>query len=374
MSLKKISIIIGTRPEAIKMAPVYLGLKDDQRFDVKLIETAQHRELLDQVLDVFQINAHIDLDIMQPMQGLPETSARIITQVSEALSKIKPDAVLVHGDTNTCLFSSLAAFYLKIPIGHVEAGLRTYNYNAPWPEEMNRRLTDPICQWCFAPTESAGNNLRKEGIQEDHIYVTGNTVIDALFYIRESISKQPPVIPDLPQDILDHHRLILVTGHRRESFGKPMREICRAFLEIVQTHPDTVLVYPVHLNPNVQKPVREILGQEKRIFLIEPIEYLSFVYLMEKSYIIITDSGGIQEEAPSMQKPVFVTRDVTERPEAVQAGCAQLVGRNRSTIVEQVSHVLNETSLYKTMTSCKNLYGDGQASQRIADILYETLK
>ncbi|MHC4525264.1 MAG: non-hydrolyzing UDP-N-acetylglucosamine 2-epimerase, partial [Planctomycetota bacterium] len=275
MSLKKISIIIGTRPEAIKMAPVYLGLKDDRRFDVKLIVTAQHRELLDQVLDVFQINADIDLDIMQPMQGLPETSARIITQVSEALSKIKPDAVLVHGDTNTCLFSSLAAFYLKIPIGHVEAGLRTYNYNAPWPEEMNRRLTDPICQWCFAPTESARNNLRKEGIQEDRIYVTGNTVIDALFYIREGISKQPPVIPNLPQDILDHHRLILVTGHRRESFGKSMREICRAFLEIVQTHPDTVLVYPVHLNPNVQKPVREILGQEKRIFLIEPIEYLS---------------------------------------------------------------------------------------------------
>ena len=354
------------------MAPVYLALKSDPRAEVHLLATAQHREMLDQVLSVFGIEPDVDLDLMRPDQGLAEVAAGVVKGVQGALAEMKPDAVLVHGDTSTCLFSAIAAFYEQIPVGHVEAGLRTYNFSAPWPEEMNRRLTDPISRWCFAPTQRAADNLRAERIDERNIFVTGNTVIDALLLTCEKARHDRPEVPGLPGGALDDGRLILVTGHRRESFGKPFEEFCLALREIVRTHEDTVLVYPVHLNPNVQKPVREILGGQERIHLIEPIEYLPFVYLMDRSHLIITDSGGIQEEAPSLGKPVLVTRQVTERPEAVEAGLARLVGTNREKIVAEASHLLTDAEAYAEMSRGENPYGDGTAGRQIADILCST--
>lgn len=370
----KFAVIVGTRPEAIKMAPVYLALKSDARTDVVMIATAQHRQMLDQVLSVFDIVPDIDLDLMRSNQTLSGLTAAVVTEVQKALAEIGPDAVLVHGDTTTCMASALAAFYERIPVGHVEAGLRTYDFDAPWPEEMNRRLVDPICRWCFAPTESAADNLRSERIPEDNIFVTGNTVIDALLMARDMTNKRRPEVPGLSTDVLDGKRLILVTGHRRESFGKPFEEFCRALLDIVRVHENVVVVYPVHLNPNVQKPVRKILGSEKRIHLIEPIEYLPFVHLMNRSHLIITDSGGIQEEAPSFGKPVLVTRGVTERPEAIQAGLAKLVGTDRDTIVAEASRLLTDPSAYAGMTSSENPYGDGMAAGRIVDILLQWTK
>lgn len=365
----KIAVVVGTRPEAIKMAPVYLALKNDHRTEVVLIATAQHRQMLDQVLSVFSIAPDVDLDIMRPNQTLSGITAAVVTNVQEALARVKPDVALVHGDTTTCLASTLAAFYERIPVGHVEAGLRTYNFQAPWPEEMNRRLVDPICRWCFAPTESAAENLRNECVPEGNIFITGNTVIDALLMAREMTQKKTPVIPGLGLRSQDEKRLILVTGHRRESFGKPFEEFCLALRDIVRMHEDVVVVYPVHLNPNVQKPVRKILGAEERVHLIEPIEYLPFVYLMDRSYLIITDSGGIQEEAPSLGKPVLVTRSVTERPEAIQAGLAKLVGTDRSGIVNEVSKLLQKHGEYDKMITPANPYGDGKAAGRIVDIL-----
>ncbi len=351
------------------MAPVYLAMKKDPGFDVKLLATAQHRQMLDQVLSVFGINADVDLDLMRPDQTPSEMTGRVVQGVQRALSDMKPDAVLVHGDTTTCLYSALAAFYERIPVGHVEAGLRTYNFDAPWPEEMNRRLTDPICRWCFAPTERAADNLRTERIPEENIIVTGNTVIDALLMAREMVRKQSPGVPGLPKGALDGRRLILVTGHRRESFGQPFEEFCQALTEIVRSHADTVLVYPVHLNPNVQRPVKDILGGEDRVYLIDPIKYLPFVYLMDRSYLIITDSGGIQEEAPSLGKPVLVTRAVTERPEAMEAGLAKLVGTDRAKIVAEAAELLTDSHAYAAMSGGRNPYGDGHASQRIVAAL-----
>lgn len=369
MSDLRITIAVGTRPEAIKMAPVYLAMKKDPGFDVRLLATAQHRQMLDQVLSVFGIDADVDLDLMRPDQTPSEVAGRVVQGVQRALSDMKPDAVLVHGDTTTCLYSAMAAFYERIPVGHVEAGLRTYNFDAPWPEEMNRRLTDPICRWCFAPTERAADNLRAERIPEENIFVTGNTVIDALLMAREMVRKQSPEVPGLPKGALDGRRLILVTGHRRESFGKPFEEFCLALREVVRSHEDTVLVYPVHLNPNVQRPVRDILDGEDRVYLIDPIKYLPFVYLMDRSYLIITDSGGIQEEAPSLGKPVLVTRAVTERPEAMEAGLAKLVGTDRAKIVAEAAELLTDSRAYAAMSGGENPYGDGHASQRIVAAL-----
>ena len=369
MDARRIAIVIGTRPEAIKMAPVYLKLRANPRMQVSLLATAQHREMLDQVLSAFGIKPDVDLDLMRPDQKLGEVSASVLVRVQKVLADMKPDAVLVHGDTTTCMFSALAAFYEGIPVGHVEAGLRTYDFNTPWPEEMNRPLTDPICQWCFAPTRRAADNLRAERIPEERILVTGNTVIDALLMAREMTRRRRPLIPELPGDFLDNRRLILVTGHRRESFGKPFIEFCFALRDIVQEHRDTVLVYPVHLNPNVQRPVNEILGRVDRILLIQPVEYLQFVHLMDRSFFIITDSGGVQEEAPSLHKPVLVTRETTERPEAVEAGLARLLGTCREKIVAEARCLLTDPEVHADMTRGENPYGDGKASERIVSIM-----
>ena len=369
MSLRHIAVIVGTRPEAIKMAPVYLALKADRQLKVTLLVTAQHRGMLDQVLGVFDIQPDVDLDLMRPDQTLAELTARVVVGVQGALADLRPDAALVHGDTTTCLCSALAAAYERIPVGHVEAGLRTYDFDAPWPEEINRRLTDPICRWCFAPTPSAAENLRAERIDEDRIFVTGNTVIDALLLARDMARSHVPAIGDLPAGVLDGRRLVLVTGHRRESFGEPFRQFCLALRDIVRSHPDTVVVYPVHLNPNVRRPVGEILSGEDRVYLIEPLEYLPFVHLMDRSYLIVTDSGGIQEEAPSLGKPVLVTRSVTERPEAVQAGLARLVGTDRERIVASAAELLTDTQTYRRMSRGENPYGDGNASRRIVEVL-----
>ena len=373
MTQKHIVIITGTRPEAIKLAPVYLAIKSEPHTKVTLVATAQHRQMLDQVLSTFSIKADIDLDIMRPNQSLSEVSSQVIVGVQKVLAELKPDAVLVQGDTTTCLCSAIAAFYEQIPVGHVEAGLRTYNLKAPWPEEMNRRLVDPICRWCFAPTSRAAENLRAERIPTENVFTTGNTVIDALLGARDIVRQQSPKIPELADGLLDEHRLILVTGHRRESFGKSFEEFCQALRQIVQDHKDTVLVYPVHLNPNVQKPVNDILGRQDRIYLISPVEYLQFVYLMGRSYLIITDSGGIQEEAPSLHKPVLVTREVTERPEAVEAGLAKLVGTSKEKITTEASRLLTDTDAYTSMSGGHNPYGDGRASEKIVEILSSTI-
>lgn len=372
MSRKHISLVFGTRPEAIKMAPVYLAMKNDSRIDVSLVATAQHREMLDQVLDIFDIKPDFDLDIMSPNQTLAEISSRVITGVQKVLSELKPDAVLVHGDTTTCLCSAIAAFYERIPVGHVEAGLRTYNFQAPWPEEMNRRLVDPICRWCLASTNRAAENLRNEKIPEENIFITGNTVVDALMRAVNIVNQETPSIKSVSEEMLNGKRLILVTGHRRESFGKPFEELCLALRQLVEDHSDTVLVYPVHLNPNVQKPVKEILGSQDRIHLIEPVDYLPFVHLMARSHIIITDSGGIQEEAPSLNKPVLIMRSTTERPEAIEAGLAKLVGTNKEDIVREASVLLSDQTSYAKMAKGTNPYGDGKASERIIDIMLST--
>ena len=365
----KIAVIVGTRPEAIKMAPVFLSLRNDLRTEAILIATAQHRQMLDQVLSVFGIETDIDLDLMRSNQTLSSVTAAVVTGVQEALARVKPDAVLVHGDTTTCLASAIAAFYERIPVGHVEAGLRTYDFQAPWPEEMNRRLVDPICRWCFAPTEGAAENLRSERIPEESIFVTGNTVIDALLMAREMVQKETPDIPGLSIRAIEGKKLILVTGHRRESFGKPFEEFCLALRDIARDNEDVAIVYPVHLNPNVQKPVHKILWAENRVHLIDPIEYFPFVYLMDRCYLIVTDSGGIQEEAPSLGKPVLVTRNVTERPEAIHANIAKLVGTNRETIVSEASRLLTDPLAYAAMSNAKNPYGDGKAAGRIVETL-----
>ena len=369
MSLRHVTVIVGTRPEAIKMAPVYLALKAEPQIRATLLATAQHRQMLDQVLAVFGIQPDVDLDLMRPDQTLAQVTARVVEGVQVALADMRPDAVLVHGDTTTCFCSALAAAYERIPIGHVEAGLRTYDFDAPWPEEINRRLTDPICRWCFAPTQSAVENLRSERIPDDRIFVTGNTVIDALLLARDMARNRAPAIADLPDGALVGRRLILVTGHRRESFGEPFRQFCLALRDIVRQHADTAVVYPVHLNPNVRKPVGEILRGQDRIHLIEPLEYLPFVHLMDRSHIIITDSGGIQEEAPSLGKPVLVTRTVTERPEAVRSGLAKLVGTDRDTIVQSAAELLTDADVYQRMSHGENPYGDGNASRRIVEVL-----
>lgn len=368
---KKVMVVFGTRPEAIKMAPLVHALQAHPRLEPKVVVTAQHRQMLDQVLEIFEITPDADLDIMQPGQTLPDVTARIVQGMAPIFDQLKPDIVLVHGDTSTTLSTALAAFYARIPIGHVEAGLRTGNMQAPWPEEMNRRLTAPLCTLHFAPTEGSRKNLLREGIAEHSIHVTGNTVIDALLQVDDRLKSDARLRTDMQNrfPFLDpNKRLLLVTGHRRENFGGGFERICKALATIAE-RADLQVVYPVHLNPNVQEPVHRHLSGHNNVHLIEPQDYLPFVYLMQQAYIILTDSGGVQEEAPSLGKPVLVMRDTTERPEAIHAGTVRLVGTDDTTIVNELTKLLDDHHEYRRMSEAHNPYGDGKASMRIVNAI-----
>lgn len=370
--MKKVLTVFGTRPEAIKMAPLVHALSESDQFDVRVCVTAQHREMLDQVLALFKIKPDFDLDIMKPGQTLNEVTSNILVNIKPILQSFKPDVVLVHGDTATTLATSLSAYYEQIPVGHVEAGLRTGNIYSPWPEEVNRKVTGCIAQYHFAPTEASQDNLLKENVEASSITVTGNTVVDALIQVAENIQDDDELNNSLRAEFSfldDNKRLILVTGHRRESFGDGFERICEALAHIAQNYPDTQIVYPVHLNPNVQKPVNRLLADIDNVYLIDPQDYLPFVYLMTRSYLILTDSGGIQEEAPSLGKPVLVMRDTTERPEAVTAGTVKLVGTDAQKIISEVTTLLNDEQAYKTMSRAHNPYGDGKACSRILQAL-----
>lgn len=373
MPLKKVLLVFGTRPEGIKMAPLVKLLQADPAFDARVCVTAQHREMLDQVLALFDIQPDFDLDIMKPNQDLTDVTQAVLQGLKAVLQDFKPDCVLVHGDTTTTMSASLASFYQQIPVGHVEAGLRTGNIYSPWPEELNRKVTGSIAQWHFAPTEKAKNNLRAENVASTSILVTGNTVIDALLQTQK-ITEQEEKLNSLStffseQGVDFEKRLILVTGHRRESFGGGFEQICEGLKEISEKCSDVQIIYPVHLNPNVREPVNRILASRDNIRLIEPLDYLPFVYLMSKSTIIITDSGGIQEEAPSLGKPVLVMRETTERPEAVDAGTVRLVGADKDKIVEQALLLLSDNEEYARMSVAHNPYGDGLACSRIVGFL-----
>jgi len=367
----KILIVFGTRPEAIKMAPVVGELKKSESFEVKVCVTAQHRQMLDQVLDLFQLKPDFDLNLMRSGQDLTDITVSVLQGLREVFATWKPDLVLVHGDTTTTLATSLAAFYQRIRVGHVEAGLRTHNKYSPWPEEVNRTVAGVVSSLHFAPTELSRRNLIAEGISQSAIHVTGNTVIDALRSVVARFDQDAPLKASLDRrfDFLDPaKRLILVTGHRRENFGQGFENICNALARISRLEGIEV-VYPVHLNPNVQDPVRRILSGAAGIHLIEPLDYLPFVYLMNRAALVITDSGGIQEEAPSLGKPVLVMRDTTERPEAVEAGTVKLVGTDADRIFDEAKLLLEDRSCYERMARAHNPYGDGLAAQRIAKIL-----
>ncbi|MCG6188142.1 non-hydrolyzing UDP-N-acetylglucosamine 2-epimerase [Maribellus maritimus] len=375
--MKKILSVFGTRPEAIKMAPV---VKELERFpehiNSKVCVTAQHREMLDQVLDIFDISPDYDLDIMKPNQDLFELTSRVLLKMRDVLDDFQPDVVLVHGDTTSSSTAALAAFYKQIHVGHVEAGLRTGNIYSPWPEEMNRKMTGALATYHFAPTETAKTNLLNENINPKNIKVTGNTVIDALFtasakiksdvYLKKQIKTE--INKNLDQNILKS-KFILVTGHRRENFGEGFIQICSALKKIAEKYPEINIIYPVHLNPNVQKPVFDLLGETSNIHLISPLSYLPFIYMLEKCYFVITDSGGIQEEAPSFGKPVLVMRDTTERPEAVEAGTVKLVGTDKNIIFSEAVKLIENTEYYKSVSSAHNPYGDGKAAERIVENL-----
>lgn len=364
----KILTVFGTRPEAIKMAPLVDALNKDTDFESKVCVTAQHREMLDQVLELFAITPDYDLNIMKAGQSLSEITSKILLGLEPILKEFQPQLVLVHGDTSTTLSAGLAAFYQQIPIGHVEAGLRTGDLSSPWPEEGNRKLTGAITKLHFAPTASSQTNLLNEGVPTDKIAITGNTVIDALMMVSNKLNDNTQLAKSLDAQFpqLDaSKKLILVTGHRRESFGNGFERICEALAELASKHADIQILYPVHLNPNVREPVNRILQGHDNIHLIEPQDYLPFVYLMNKAYLILTDSGGIQEEAPSLGKPVLVMRDVTERPEAVNAGTVQLVGTDKQKIVRSIEKLLQDEILYNKMSRAHNPYGDGQACQHI---------
>ncbi|WP_265669202.1 non-hydrolyzing UDP-N-acetylglucosamine 2-epimerase [Klebsiella grimontii] len=368
----KVLTVFGTRPEAIKMAPLVHALAKDPHFEAKVCVTAQHREMLDQVLKLFSIVPEYDLNIMQPGQGLTEITCRILEGLKPVLESFKPDVVLVHGDTTTTMAASLAAFYQRIPVGHVEAGLRTGDLSSPWPEEGNRTLTGHLATYHFAPTETSRQNLLRENIADTRIAVTGNTVIDALFWVRDRVLSDEALRNELTQRypfLANGKKMILVTGHRRESFGRGFEQICHALAEIAANNPDVQIVYPVHLNPNVSEPVKRILGHVENVMLIEPQDYLPFVWLMNRAWLILTDSGGIQEEAPSLGKPVLVMRDMTERPEAVSAGTVCLVGTDSQRIVNEVTLLLQDESAYQAMSRAHNPYGDGQACHRILSAL-----
>ncbi len=373
--MKKILIVFGTRPEAIKMAPLVKACQAESGLETEVCVTAQHREMLDQVLNIFDITPDYDLDIMKQGQDLYDITSRVLVGMRDVLTESRPDVVLVHGDTTTTLAASLAAFYQKIKVGHVEAGLRTGDIYSPWPEEANRQLTSQITTYHFAPTQTSKENLLKENIDGDNIIITGNTVIDALFLALDKIDKdqvlETKIVNTLkaqyPFDI--NKRLILVTGHRRENFGQGFINICQSLKNLAQDNPEVEIVYPVHLNPNVQKPVHEILESVENVYLIDPLEYEPFIYLMEKAYFIITDSGGVQEEAPSLGKPVLVMRDTTERPEALDAGTVKLVGTDPDQIITEAQVLLDDKGAYESMSKAHNPYGDGKASQRIVDFL-----
>ncbi|CDH03921.1 non-hydrolyzing UDP-N-acetylglucosamine 2-epimerase [Xenorhabdus bovienii] len=368
----KVLTVFGTRPEAIKMAPLVHALAKDAAFDAKVCVTAQHREMLDQVLHLFEITPDFDLNIMKKGQDLTDITCRILEGMKPVLEEFKPDVVLVHGDTATTMATSLAAFYQRIPVGHIEAGLRTGDLYSPWPEEANRKIAGHLAMYHFAPTENSQNNLLKESIAGSSIFVTGNTVIDALLWVRDRIVSDDALSGQLAKlyPFIDpNKKMILVTGHRRESFGGGFERICEALAQVARAHPEVQVVYPVHLNPNVSEPVKRILHDIDNVILINPQDYLPFVYLMNHAYMILTDSGGIQEEAPSLGKPVLVMRDTTERPEAVDAGTVRLVGTKTQTIVEEVTRLLTDDIAYQQMSRAHNPYGDGQACQRILEAL-----
>ncbi|WP_289169978.1 UDP-N-acetylglucosamine 2-epimerase (non-hydrolyzing) [uncultured Pseudoalteromonas sp.] len=370
----KVLTVFGTRPEAIKMAPLVHALAADERFESKCCVTAQHREMLDQVLELFKITPDYDLNLMKAGQTLPEVTSRILLELTPVLKEFKPDVVLVHGDTATTFAASLAAYYEQIAVGHVEAGLRTGNIYSPWPEEGNRKLTGALTKFHFAPTDTSKANLLKENYADENIFVTGNTVIDALLLVKQQIEDDEELSNTLASQfpMLDENKkLILVTGHRRESFGGGFERICEALAQTAKSHPDTQILYPVHLNPNVQEPVKRILKDVDNVYLIEPQQYLPFVYLMNRSYIILTDSGGIQEEAPSLGKPVLVMRDTTERPEAVDAGTVKLVGTDITKITSALNELLTNEQSYKDMSRSHNPYGNGIATQVILDSLLD---
>ena len=371
--MKKVLSIFGTRPEAIKMAPLVRLLNSDRRFESKICVTAQHREMLDQVLDLFELSPDYDLNIMKPGQTLTDVTIEILGGLKPILEDFQPDIVLVHGDTTTTLSAALASYYQKIPVAHVEAGLRTGNLYSPWPEEANRKLTSSITRHHFAPTLGAKANLIKEGVACDDISVTGNTVIDALFLVRNKLKYDEVLSKNISSEFgyLDSaKKLILVTGHRRESFGDGFLNICAALRRISIMHPNVQIVYPVHLNPNVQEPVTRLLSDLENVFLIEPQHYLPFIYLMIQANIILTDSGGIQEEAPSLGKPVLVMRDTTERPEAIEAGTVKLVGTHEASIFDEVTNLLTNEKEYERMSLAHNPYGDGHACPQIIEALY----
>lgn len=375
--VKKVMLVFGTRPEAIKMAPLVTRLKSQPNvFDVTVCVTAQHREMLDQVLRVFDIKPDIDLDLMKPSQGLSDITANILQDMKTVLANKKPDVLLVHGDTTTTLAAAMAGFYADVQVGHVEAGLRTYDMQAPFPEEFNRQVTSKIAKWHFAPTEQSRQNLILEGINDKNIIVTGNTVIDALQWTLARIQSDAYRAAQL--NTLTSHflpfdwkkdRFILITGHRRENFGVGIRQICEALVELAHKYRDMQFVYPLHMNPNIREPVANLLADIPNIYLIEPLDYEPFIYLLKYSYIVLTDSGGIQEEAPSLGKPVLVMRDVTERPEAVSAGTVELVGSCKRHIVDGVARLIEDETHYKQMSRSHNPYGDGNACDRIMQAL-----
>ena len=374
--MKKVLLVFGTRPEAIKMAPLVKELqKDKVNFDTKVCVTAQHREMLDQVLELFQIIPDYDLNIMKPNQDLYEITSSILIKIKPILEDFDPDLVLVHGDTATTFATSLAAYYQKIKIGHIEAGLRTGNLHSPWPEEGNRRLTGALTDYHFSPTDTSRKNLLNEGVNNASIFVTGNTVIDALQLVVNRINNDKTLKLKIENTIIQSgfkaldSKFILVTGHRRENFGQGFINICEALKVLAENNLDINILYPVHLNPNVRKPVQELLSNIGNIKLVEPFQYEEFIYLMSKTYLILTDSGGIQEEAPSLGKPVLVMRDTTERPEAVKAGTVKLVGSNKDNIVKEVQYLLSNADAYQSMSRSHNPYGDGNASNKILEIL-----
>ena len=381
--MKCILLVFGTRPEAIKMAPLVKEFqKYPEKFKTIVCVTGQHREMLDQVLRIFDIQPDYDLNIMKQGQDLYDVTARVLTGMREVLKETQPDIVLVHGDTTTSTAAALAAFYQQIPVGHVEAGLRTHNIYSPWPEEMNRQITGRIATYHFAPTSLSKDNLLQEGVSEERIIVTGNTVIDALYMVVEKIKNDGILSCELEKvlkasgydigRLSDGRKLVLITGHRRENFGDGFISMCKAIKSLSEKYPEVDFVYPMHLNPNVRKPIYEVFGESQRanLFFIEPLEYLSFVYLMEKSAIVLTDSGGIQEEAPGLGKPVLVMRDTTERPEALEAGTVKLVGTDYDKIVNEVSGLLDNQEYYEKMSKAVNPYGDGKACSRIVKALY----
>ncbi|NVK00046.1 MAG: UDP-N-acetylglucosamine 2-epimerase (non-hydrolyzing) [Oceanospirillaceae bacterium] len=371
----KILTVFGTRPEAIKMAPLVLALKNDSRFDSEVCVTAQHREMLDQVLELFSIEPEYDLNLMKPGQDLTDISCGVLQGLRSVLNESKPDMVLVHGDTSTTLAATLASYYAQIPVGHVEAGLRTGNIYSPWPEEGNRKLTGALANLHFAPTEGSRQNLLSEAVSDSNIYTTGNTVIDALFNVVKRFDTDLALAQEFKVRFAflnENRKMVLITGHRRESFGGGFERICQAISELSARYPQIDFVYPVHLNPNVREPVNRLLNDRANIHLIEPQDYLPFVYLMSRSTLILTDSGGIQEEAPSLGKPVLVMRETTERPEAVTAGTVKLVGTDVGVITKAVSELLDSDGAYQAMSRAHNPYGDGKACERILEALIQT--